>query len=154
MDDKNIISKNSGELLSDVRAIVEQGLQTAYMGVNTVMVSTYWQVGRRIVEEEQKGRKRAEYGKRIITMLADHLSRTYTKGFTARDLRSYRQFYLNFSDLEIWHSRVPNLTWTHFRTLLRVTDDNARYWYMHEASREVWKERPTVCSEISHLSSH
>jgi len=141
MEKKYITSRNTGSLLSDVRTIVEQGLQTAYRGVNTVMVSTYWQVGRRIVEEEQQGEKRAEYGKQIITLLADHLSKTYSKGFTARDLRSYRQFYLSFTDLEIWHSRVPNLSWTHFRTMLRVTDDDARYWYMHEASREMWSVR-------------
>ena len=103
-------------LLSDVRLIVEQGLQTAYQGVNSVMVKTYWQVGRRIVEEEQQGEKRAEYGKQIITLLAEDLSKSYNRGFTARDLRSYRQFYLSFKDLEIWHSRVPNLRWTHFRT--------------------------------------
>ena len=141
MEKKYITSRNTGSLLSDVRSIVEQGLQTAYRGVNTVMVSTYWQVGRRIVEEEQQGEKRAEYGKQIITLLADNLSKTYSKGFTARDLRSYRQFYLSFTDLEIWHSRVPNLSWTHFRTMLRVTDDDARYWYMHEASREMWSVR-------------
>lgn len=141
MEKKYITSRNTDSLLSDVRTIVEQGLQTAYRGVNTVMVSTYWQVGRRIVEEEQQGEKRAEYGKQIITLLADHLSKTYSKGFTARDLRSYRQFYLSFIDLEIWHSRVPNLSWTHFRTMLRVTDDDARYWYMHEASREMWSVR-------------
>lgn len=61
--EKKDISRNTSSLLADVRTIVEQGLQTAYMGVNTVMVSTYWQVGRRIVEEEQQGEKRAEYGK-------------------------------------------------------------------------------------------
>lgn len=105
------------------------------------MVKTYWQVGRRIVEEEQQGEKRAEYGKQIITLLAEDLSKSYNRGFTARDLRSYRQFYLSFKDLEIWHSRVPNLSWTHFRTMLRVTDDNARYWYMREASKEMWSVR-------------
>jgi hypothetical protein len=105
------------------------------------MVKTYWQVGRRIVEEEQQGEKRAEYGKQIITLLAEDLSKSYNRGFTARDLRSYRQFYLSFKDLEIWHSRVPNLSWTHFRTMLRVADDNARYWYMREASKEMWSVR-------------
>ena len=69
------------------------------------------------------------------------LSKSYNRGFTARDLRSYRQFYLSFKDLEIWHSRVPNLSWTHFRTMLRVADDNARYWYMREASKEMWSVR-------------
>ena len=109
--------------------------------MNVVMVNTYWQVGRRIVEEEQQGEKRAEYGKQIISLLSEDLSKSYSKGFTARDLRSYRQFYLSFKDLEIWHSRVPNLSWTHFRTMLRVTDDDARYWYMREAAQEMWSVR-------------
>ena len=143
-EDNNKVVKATStntSLLSDVRLIVEQGLQTAYQGVNSVMVKTYWQVGRRIVEEEQQGEKRAEYGKQIITLLAEDLSKSYNRGFTARDLRSYRQFYLSFKDLEIWHSRVPNLSWTHFRTMLRVADDNARYWYMREASKEMWSVR-------------
>ena len=98
-------------------------------------------MGRRIVEEEQRGEKRAEYGAQIINMLSENLCKTYTKGYTPRDLRAYRQFYLCFNDLEIWYSRVPNLTWTHFRTLLSVTSDDARYWYVKEASREMWSVR-------------
>ncbi|MBO4315263.1 MAG: DUF1016 family protein, partial [Prevotella sp.] len=113
----------------------------AYQNANTITVLTYWQVGRRIVEEEQRGEKRAEYGAQIINMLSENLCKTYTKGYTPRDLRAYRQFYLCFNDLEIWYSRVPNLTWTHFRTLLSVTSDDARYWYVKEASREMWSVR-------------
>ena len=142
MEETNIPTQATvSTLLSDVRSIVEQGLQRAYQGVNVVMVKTYWQVGRRIVEEEQQGEKRAEYGKQIISLLSEDLSKSYSKGFTARDLRSYRQFYLSFKDLEICHSRVPNLSWTHFRTMLRVTDDDARYWYMREAAQEMWSVR-------------
>lgn len=103
-------------LINDVRSIVESGLRKAYKNANAITVITYWQVGRRIVEEEQQGERRAEYGSQIINVLSANLRRTYAKGYTSRDLRSYRQFYLYFSDLEIWHSRVPNLTWTHFRT--------------------------------------
>jgi len=57
------------------------------------------------------------------------------------DLRNYRQLYLCFSDLEIWYTRVPNLTWSHYRTLLSVTNDDARYWYVQEAAREMWSVR-------------
>ena len=128
-------------LINDVRSIVESGLRKAYKNANAITVITYWQVGRRIVEEEQQGERRAEYGSQIINVLSANLRRTYAKGYTSRDLRSYRQFYLYFSDLEIWYSRVPNLTWTHFRTLLSVTSDDARYWYVKEASREMWSVR-------------
>ena len=83
----------------------------------------------------------AEYGRRLIETLAQVLSMDYSRGFSARDLRNYRQLYLCFNGLEIWYTRVPNLTWSHYRTLLSVTSDDARYWYMKEASREMWSVR-------------
>ena len=128
MDDKNTIQTTMSGLINDVRDIVENGLRKAYQNVNAITVFTYWQVGKRIVEEEQRGEKRAEYGAQIINMLSADLCRTYAKGYTPRDLRAHRHFYLCFNDLEIWYSRVPNLTWTHFRTLLSVASDDARYW--------------------------
>lgn len=141
MEGNKTIQTTMSALIDDVRSIVENGLKKAYQNANAITVLTYWQVGRRIVEEEQRGEKRAEYGAQIINMLSENLCKTYTKGYTPRDLRAYRQFYLCFNDLEIWYSRVPNLTWTHFRTLLSVTSDDARYWYVKEASREMWSVR-------------
>lgn len=141
MDDKNTIQTTMSGLINDVRDIVESGLKKAYQNVNAITVFTYWQVGKRIVEEEQRGEKRAEYGRRLIETLAQVLSMDYSRGFSARDLRNYRQLYLCFNDLEIWYTRVPNLTWSHYRTLLSVTSDDARYWYVKEASREMWSVR-------------
>ena len=73
--------------------------------------------------------------------LAKILTLEFGKGFDDRRLRDYRQFYLYFPDGEIWHARVPNLTWTHFRSLLRVPDTEARAWYLKEASSEAWSVR-------------
>ncbi len=129
------------QLVDDIKLIVEHGLREAYRSVNSVSILTYWNVGKRIVEEEQHGESRAEYGKHLIDLLSHELSQTYPKGYSPRNLRDYRQFYLCFNDLEIWHSRVPNLTWTHFRTLLSVTSEDARYWYVQEASRQSWSVR-------------
>ncbi|MCH5308176.1 MAG: DUF1016 family protein [Prevotella sp.] len=139
--DINITKHGMNALVQDVQAIVEKGLQKAYRDVNVTTVTTYWQVGRRIVEEEQHGASRAEYGSQLIAKLAEELSKEYAKGFSARDLRNYRKLYLCFKDLEIWYTRVPNLNWSHFRTLLSVTSDDARYWYVQEASREMWSVR-------------
>ena len=127
---ENEILKKSKEstLVSDVRNIVEQGLQTAFQGVNSVLLHTYWLVGRRIVEEEQHGEKRAAYGKTLLKGLANQLVPIYGTSYSERNLYSMRQFFLMFNDIEILNSRVQNLTWTHFRKLLRVTDDDARYW--------------------------
>lgn len=141
MEELMNISTKSSSFFNDIRQIVENGIRQACQGVHVITVNTYWQVGKRIVEEEQKGDSRATYGTQLIDNLSKELQRTYHKGYTPRDLRSYRQFYMCFKDLEIWHSRVPNLTWTHFRALLRVTNDDARYWYMREAAREMWSVR-------------
>ena len=138
---ENAVEHGMDSLVQDVQAIVENGLKKAYRDVNVTTVTTYWQVGRRIVEEEQHGAARAEYGSRLIAKLAEEISKEYAKGFSARDLRNYRQLYLCFKDLDIWYTRVPNLNWSHFRTLLSVTSDDARYWYVQEASREMWSVR-------------
>lgn len=137
-----IKSTNFGnQLVNDIRHIIDKGRQSAYASVNSVQIQTYWNIGKRIVEEEQNGEAKAVYGTKMIEQLSATLSHDYPQGFSPRDLRRYRQFYLRFKDLEIWHTRVPNLTWSHSRTLSSVEDDNARYWYMREASREVWSVR-------------
>jgi len=152
-EEKNMIATPNNVLLSDVKQIVEEGLQKAYHGVNSVMLFTYWLVGQRIVKEEQHGEKRAAYGKTLLKGLANQLVPTYGTSYSERNLYSMRQFYLMFNDIEILNSRVQNLTWTHFRKLLRVTDDDARYWYMREASREVWSVR-TLDRNISSQYYH
>ena len=130
--------ENQENFLSDAVAIVEKGRQTAYASVNQAMVTTYWQLGRHIVENEQGGAERAEYGRELIAKLAAELTAKFGKGYTARNLRNFRQFYLIFPQQEIWHTRVPNLTWSHFRHLLRVENDVAREWYLKEAVQEQW----------------
>ena len=127
--------------INDIKTIIEQGRQAAYSSVNLVMINTYWNIGRRIVEEEQNGDARAEYGKQLIDKIAVELTIEYGNNYEARRLRDYRQFYLLFRDLQIWHARVPNLKWTHFRTLLRVADEDARIWYMKEANEQMWSTR-------------
>lgn len=126
------------QLLSDVRQIIEQGRRQAYAAVSQISVVTYWHIGRRIVEEEQHGAERAQYGKAIIKNLAEELTREYGAGFSARNLRNFRQFYLCFSDLEIWHTRVPNLEWSKVRRVLSVSSPKARQWYLEEASKCQW----------------
>jgi len=136
----NNIAINNG-LINDLRQIIDQGRRQAYVSINASMIQTYWNVGRRIVEEEQQGKERAEYGTGMLKNIAMQLMPEFGENFTDRRLRDYRQFYLSFSNLEIWHSRVPNLTWTHIRHLLRVDDAQARLWYMKEAATQMWSTR-------------
>lgn len=137
-------------LLQAARSIVEAGRNSAYQSVNTAMIFTYWRLGERIVIAEQSGHKRADYGKRIISLLSEDLTAQFGKGYSARALRQFRQFYLQFPDLEKWNACVPFLTWTHFRALLRVTNESARRWYLQEAARESWSYR-TLDRNISTL---
>ena len=136
---------NGKELLTsfvaDISAIINNGIEKAYQGVNSVMIRTYWLVGRRIVEEEQKGDARAEYGKQILKDLAHEMVLMYGDSYSERNLYSFRKFYLSFNDWEILNACVQNLKWTHFRSLLRVEDADARYWYMNETAKEMWSTR-------------
>lgn len=140
MSDKGKLVK-SDSCINDIKTIIEQGRQTAYSSVNLVMINTFWNVGRRIVEEEQNGAERAEYGDYLIKRIASELTKEYGSSFNYRNICFYRQFYLNFKDLEIVNTRVHNLTWSHFRTLLRVSDEDARIWYMKEANDQMWSVR-------------
>ena len=128
-------------LIKDLHALVEASRDSAYKAVNSAMLDMYWNIGKRIVEEEQKGDQRAEYGKKLLKTLSDDLTANYGKGFSDRNLRYYRKFYIMFPDKEIWNACVPNLTWTHFRALLRVDDEDARIWYMREAYESGWSTR-------------
>ena len=133
--------ENQETFLSDAVAIVEKGRQAAYASVNQAMIATYWHLGTHIVEFEQGGAERAEYGRELMTRLSVKLTEKFGKGYTARNLRNFRQFYLLFPRQDIWHTRVPNLTWSHFRNLLRVDNDVAREWYLKEAESEQWSVR-------------
>ena len=138
---KTVDIHNSTDIVADIKHIIEQARSQAYSAINTVMIEAYWLVGRRIVEEEQGGASRAEYGKALLKNLATELTPLYGNSYSVRRLQDYRQFYLYFKDIEIWHSRVPNLSWTHYRELLTVSDEKARNWYMIEAAKEMWSVR-------------
>lgn len=128
----------SDSLIADVRSIIEEGRKNAFAAAGKVAILTYWNVGRRIVEEEQQGNSRANYGKRIIPALADRLTSKYGSGYGRRNLAYYRKFYLEFSDLEILHTHVQNLNWSHIRRILSVSNPEARNWYLKTAANDMW----------------
>lgn len=128
-------------IITDIKEIISAGQQSAYSAANTAMVLTYWHIGKRIVEQEQEGIERAEYGKRLISVLSEELKKEFGKSYSERNLHYFRKFYLYFPDEQIVNACVHNLSWTHFRSLLRVSDEDARIWYMKEASSEGWNYR-------------
>ena len=102
------------------------------------MVESYWMIGQTIVEHEQRGEVRATYGKGVLKEVASRLTTEFGKGFDERELRKMRQFYLTF---RIRDTLRPELTWSHYRRLISVGDEQARLWYMNEAANSVWSTR-------------
>ncbi len=132
---------NIDKLYSDISQIIESGMKVAYAAVERSSIFTKWNVGKRIVEEEQHGEQRAQYGKELIKLLADKLTTKYGGGYGARSLAYYRQFYLCFNDIEILHTRVQNLTWSHFKIIMREATPEGRAWYLKTAAEENWGVR-------------
>ena len=140
----------SNNYINEIKKILRNARQKAYTAVNSAMVEAYWKIGRRIVEEEQSGRERAEYGKEIIKNLSKELTEEFGKGFGERNIRNIRQFYVLFSDYEKWKSLISKLTWTHIQKVLRVSDEKARIFYLTEAAENMWSVR-TLDRNISTL---
>jgi predicted nuclease of restriction endonuclease-like (RecB) superfamily len=122
----------------NIARILEEARATAIRAVNTAMVQAYWNIGRIIVEEEQKGKQRAGYGETLLASLSERLMKNFGKGFTERNLRNMRQFYLAFS---IRHAVRAELSWTHYRLLLKVEKEDARNFYLNEAINSNWSTR-------------
>lgn len=132
---ENAIQKS--KLYTDVCSIIEQGRERAYSAVSQQMIETYWNIGRRIVEEEQQGKERAEYGEHIIEKLSEQLTYRYGKGFSKRYLAYFRQFYLTINDLQILQTHLQNFTWSHIHRVLSLEDPVAIRWYLESASKEM-----------------
>ncbi|BBP56817.1 hypothetical protein PHLH4_04070 [Pseudomonas sp. St316] len=125
-------------LINELGELIRQARQKVLRAVDTLQVQTCWQIGRHIVEFEQGGAERAAYGARLLPTLAKELTTRFGKGFDERNLRHMRDFYQSFP---IWNAVRSELSWTHYRTLLRIEDDNARHWYMNEVATQNWSTR-------------
>ncbi len=125
-------------LLQEIKTLLQVSRQHLQQTINTTMVQTYWNIGRLIVEDEQKGKERAEYGKKQLAQIAETLTREFGKGFDIRNLRYMRQFYQTFS---IWNTVRSELSWSHYRRLIRIENEEAREWYIAESIENNWSAR-------------
>ena len=155
-------------LVNDLKTIVSKARSKAFAAVNYSLVERNWRIGKRIVEEEQNGAARAEYGKHIIEVASAALTGEFGKGFSVTTLRVFRRFYLKFSNLQIQrtvsvefqtsiHQTVSDelsnsrqqmskadiclLPWSHYELLIRIEDKQARDWYAKEAFEQGWSYR-------------
>jgi len=131
----------SSGLAEDVRTILRASRNRAYAAANQFMVEAYWNIGRRIVEEEQKGRDRADYGSFLIRNLSKSLGDEFGGGVSVASLKNFRQFYLTFPDFGKSYAAPSLLTWTHWTLIMRVEDPRARDYYINEAQAQQWSSR-------------
>ncbi|MFY0256524.1 YhcG family protein [Chitinophaga sp. 30R24] len=124
--------------ITDIKNMLSAARQKAYAAINSAMVEVYWNIGKRIFEEEQQGKERADYGTFLIKELTKHLTEEFGKGFDERELRRMRQFYQTFP---IRDALRPELSWTHYRIILRVDSPTARQYYVAETAAQSWSTR-------------
>lgn len=126
-----------GEVIQLLR---QSRIRTA-TAINSVMVETYWQIGRRIVEQEQAGKSRADYGSELLKRLSQALSQEFGRGFSAPNLRNFRQFYLRYPDQKICYTLCSELTWSHLRLIMRLDNPKEREYYLEESRAAGWTVR-------------
>jgi len=126
---------------NDIRQILQSARNKAYSVINTAMIDAYWLIGRRIVEEEQKGKNRAEYGHELIKKLSIELNAEFGKGFSVANLKNFRRFYITFANDKKGYTLCSQLSWSHIRLIMRIENKNTRNWYLTESKTENWSVR-------------
>ena len=133
-----IPQQDNNNFYQDIKSILQLARDNAYKSVNFIMVEAYWNIGKKIVEEEQSGNYRAEYGTYLIKELSAQLTTEFGKGFSQRNIRNMRLFYNSFP---IWQTVSAELSWSHYVFILRVENPQARLWYMEESAKANWSVR-------------
>lgn len=129
------INSDYSNLINQIADIYKQGQHNATVAVNTALVETYWQIGKYIVEFEQKGQQKAEYGKALINNLSKDLSLAFGKGFSRSNIIYMRLFYKEF---QISQKPSNLLSWSHYVELLRISDPLERSFYLQQTINEKW----------------
>lgn len=125
------------EFYSHIKEILENARKKAYKAINFAMVEAYWEIGKSIVEV-QGGNSTSEYGSKLLSFLSKKLTSEYGKGFTITNLKYMRQFYLTFPDR---HALRDQLSWTHYRLIMKVENEKARKFYIEETTKSNWSTR-------------
>ena len=136
-----ILTTNEQKFYEDVRFILQRAREEAYNSANGIMTYAYWNVGRRIVEQEQYGEKKARYGSYLINNLSKRLSDEFGTGFSVANLRNCRQFYLTFPEKSYGFSIAGKVPWSHLRSIMRISDEDERNFYLNEVMTENWSVR-------------
>ena len=137
---KKVANHREDALYSQIASILEQNRKSVAVAVNTAMVRTYYEIGRSIVENEQKGNIRAEYGKEVLKNLSARLTANYGKGFSTTNLKQMRDFYLTYQIGQTVSDQFV-LSWSHYLFLMRIDNPDERKFYEIEAKSSNWSLR-------------
>ena len=129
------------DYIKDVKQILLEAKKHSYKTVNSIMVQSYWLVGWRIVEQEQKGEKRAGYGEKIIEKLSKELNNELGSGMSVAHLKNCRQFYYSFPDFPKRYTLCSQLSWSHLRLIMRLDSEKEREYYINESKQGEWSVR-------------
>jgi predicted nuclease of restriction endonuclease-like (RecB) superfamily len=135
------LSESEKHFFADILQILQEGRNKVHIAVNSAMVDTYWNIGKRIVEQEQQGKERANYGDQLLVNLSRFLCSTFGKGFSYANLKNFRQFYLAWPEEEIRYTLCSELSWSHIRLIMRLDSENARKYYLNESREQGWSVR-------------
>ena len=124
-------------IFEEVKKVLQEARNKVYKTANNAMVEAYWNIGR-IIVEKQSGNEKAEYGAALLKNLSKEMTKEFGKGFTLTNLKYMRQFYLTFPKS---HALSDQLSWTHYRLLMRVENENARNFYIEETIKSNWSTR-------------
>lgn len=147
MAKKKMLAVSKGTLYESVKQIIEEARNNVYRVANFTMVQAYWHIGKLIVENEQNGKQKAGYGTSLLIELSSRLTKEYGKGFDESNLRHMRNFYTTYRKQDALR---PELSWTHYRLLLKVEREDAKQFYMHESIEGNWSTR-TLERQINSL---
>jgi len=128
-------------LVREIREIVRSARAKAFQAVNFTMVEAYWSIGKRIVAEEQKGQVRARYGEQLVHEVSRQLTVEFGRGFSEANVWNFRQFYLTYPSEKILYTLRRELSWSHYRLLMRLENLRARDYYIREAAEQQWSTR-------------
>ncbi len=126
------------QFYKDVHAILDEAKSKTYEAANNIMTYAYWNVGKRIIEQEQKGNRKAKYGSYLIKRLSQELSDEYGTGFSVANIRNCRQLYLTFPKESYGYSLIGKIHWSHLRTIMRLDNEEERNFYLNEVANEHW----------------
>jgi predicted nuclease of restriction endonuclease-like (RecB) superfamily len=127
--------------LHEIKQILQTARLKTYKAINSAMVEAYWEIGKRIVLEEQNGKERANYGEEVLKELSKNLTAEFGRGFSYANLYNMRQFYTIYPENEIFYTLCRNLSWSHNRLIMRIDDPKARQYYLNEAAEQQWSVR-------------